>query len=228
MKFDIITLLGAATITFPFVVCLVKFKHIGSVFRPFALLIIVGFFTELLSYFLATRFGNNLPALNIFSLLESLLLFYQFHYWGFLAGKKKQVFYPLVAIMVAAWTIENFVLSDIFAGNRYYLLSYYFLIGLLAIRQINQDMAAGNSTREEVARLAICTGVLLFFTFGIIRETFIIFASRLSMEVRIKISWILTIANLISNIIYGVAALYIPKQRNWPDIFRKQGRENNG
>jgi hypothetical protein len=163
-----------------------------------------------------------MAALNVFSLAESLLLIYQFHRWGFFTETRLKNFYALVAMMLVGWIGQNFVFGSLSDPNRVYLVSYYFLVVILAIRQINKDMTTGQSTRDELARLIICTGILLFFTFGIIRETFTIFASLMSAELRDRIFLIVVVTNLISNIIYGFGALYIPKKKEWPDLFRKQ------
>lgn len=213
---------SVGSIAFPLVVLLLKFKRISAVYYPFALLILAGFCTELIAFYLGRKYGTNMDALNFFSLAESVLLVYQFHRWGFLAGQRKQQFYILVAVMLTGWFVQNFVFGSLSDPNRVYLISYYFLLVMLGIRQINNDMTKGQSTRDELARLIICTGIILFFTFGIIRETFTIFASLLSAELKDRIFLIVIVTNLISNIIYGFGALYIPKKKEWPDLFRKQ------
>ena len=212
---------SVGSIGFPTAVFLLKYKKISSVYYPFAILIFAGLLTELVAFYLGKKYNTNLAVLNIFSLLESLLLVYQFHRWGFLTGRRLQSFYLLIAAMIIGWIAQTFVFASLSDPNRVYLISYYFLTVLLALRQINRDMTRGQSTRDELARLIISTGILLFFTFGIIRETFTLFASLRSAELRGRIYLIVIVTNLISNIIYGFGALYIPKKKEWPDLFSK-------
>ncbi|MEO6917155.1 MAG: hypothetical protein ABI151_17355 [Chitinophagaceae bacterium] len=207
------------SVLFPFIVCLYRFKTMNKNYRPFAILMFASLFTELISNYLAVKYKTNLAFLNFFSLFESCVWVYQFHRWGFWQKKSGQRFKMLLVLMFMAWALDNFILSNIGSSNRYYLLTYYFGLVMLSIRQINQDMMNGKRAMDESGRLIICTGILLFFTFGIVRESFTIFEEGLSRPAKFKISLIISIANLIANIIYGFGACYIPKQKNWPDFF---------
>ncbi len=221
----IVNFLLSLSILFPFIVCLLRIRVMKKSYYPFVILIFGATFTELVAYYLAITFKTNLWFLNIYSLFESLILVYQFHRWGFMQTPKGHRFKVLFGLMIIAWLVDNLILSSIHTGNRYYLIAYSFMLVMLSIRQINQDMMSGKNMSDQLARLILCTAITLFFTFGIIRETFTVFAKGLQPSTHDRIFIIITITNVITNLIFAVGAYYIPKQKDWPVMFNMYERK---
>ncbi len=78
------------SILFPLIIGLMRFKTIKKNYLPFFCNLALGSLVEIISYNLIKKhhISNAIPT-NIFVLAEWLLLFYQFHQWGFLKNKKK-------------------------------------------------------------------------------------------------------------------------------------------
>lgn len=206
------------SILFPLLIGLVSFKKVRQNYRPFLVYIILSFISEIISYTSAKVFKTNLPWLNVFDLIECLILFIQFGSWGLLR-KNRNIYYCFLGILFIGWITDNFLFSDIYHRNRVFLISYSFLLVLVSIREINQAMILSNESLYENARFIICIGMILYFTFHIIDHTFRLFGSGFSPEFRNKVSSIGAYTNVITNIVYAFGVYYIPKITNRERFF---------
>ncbi len=206
------------SVVFPLVIGLVRYKQIRHTYQPFVLYIVISFLTEMMSYFLIRIYHTNLVLLNIFSLLECIVLVVQFHRWGFL--KEKKNFFLLLSILFACWTVENFIISDISNINRIFLIAYSFMLVILSIREINRAMILGTLSLYDNARFIICIGIIIYFTFSIITQTFNYFGYDFSKNFINAVFAISVYANLITNIIYAFGMYYIPEETNTGNMFK--------
>ena len=213
-----ITFLLSLSIVFPFLAGLVLYKSIHKSYQPFLIYITLSFVTEILSYILIRIYHTNLVLLNVFSLLECILLFTQFHKWGFI--KRNGYYYFFLAAVFVAWVTENFLISEITVTNRMFLISYSFLLVLLSIREINHAMILSNESLYENARFIICTGMIIFFTFNIIAQTFRFFGSGFSKDFMRNVFSIVAYTNAITNLIYAFGVYYMPKKVNTGTFFK--------
>ena len=209
------------SIIFPFLIGLVRYKKIQDNYQPFLIYIIISFVSEIISYLLIKVFRTNLVFLNIFSLVECFVLVIQFHKWGFL-GKRRH-FYAFLAILFIGWVTENFLLSDISRTNRIFLIAYSFLLVLLSIRELNHAMILSNRALYDNARFIICIGMIVFFTFNIIAQTFRFFGSGFSKEFMKHLFSIVAYTNAITNVVYAFGVYNIPKKRDTDAIFDERG-----
>lgn len=211
-------------VLFPTIICCAKYNRMQRNYRPFAIFILGGLLAEVISYYLAWKFRTNTVWLNVYVLFESLVLVYQFHRWGFLS-KKKQLFIAVMAVMVVLWLSDNFFIGTISRNNKYYLIVYSFFLVLLSIREINQDMMQGAKMSDDSARLIICIGFMVFFTFSVVREAFAVFNTGVSLSTEHRVFLVITIPNMVSNTLYGFGAFYIPKEQRWENIFHTYRRQ---
>lgn len=211
-------------VVFPALICLIKYRRMQRNYRPFAVFAIGALLTELISFYLGWKFRTNTAFLNFYSLFESLILVYQFHRWGLLA-KKKHLFLTVMVIMVALWGLDNFVLNRISENNKYYLIAYCFLLVMLSIGEINQDMMQGEKISDDSSRLIICIGFIVIFTFTFVREAFAVFNTGIGLDTEHRVFLVITIPNMISNILYAFGAYYIPKEQRWADTFSTYRRQ---
>ena len=212
-----ISFLLSLSIVFPFIVGLARYSKIQDNYQPFLFYIFISFASEIASYVLIKLFHSNLIFLNIFSLVESFVLIIQFHKWGFI--KKNRNFYSFLTILFLGWITENFLLSDIHRTNRIFLICYSFLLVLLSIREINRAMILSNQAVSDNARIIICIGFIIFFTFNIIAQTFRFFGSGFSKEFMKHLFSIVAYTNAITNIVYAFGVYYIPRKRSSVTIF---------
>ena len=75
-------------IVVPVVISWVRFKKINPAYYPFIFCLWIGLINEIASYFCIKYFHNNAVNTNIYSLLESLFITWQFHRWKLFSNTK--------------------------------------------------------------------------------------------------------------------------------------------
>src|SRR5882672_12202701 len=157
------------SILLPIIIGLIRFKTIKAEYLPFFLLLVIGFFTEVISFFLIQKNISNAIPTNIFVLTEWLLLTYQFYIWGFLK-KKKRFFYALCLFPILVWIVENIIFRKITVFSPYFRILYAFLLTLMSITEINYKITHDNKNLFRSPRFLICIGLILFFVYQILYE----------------------------------------------------------
>lgn len=207
----LLNLISGFSIGLAAIIGMVRFKKISAIFRPFVYLLWIGFFSELLSFFFAMYFRNNLAIGNIYVLIESIFLLWQFSNWkGYkLAGKK----YLLIGIgFFAIWLTDNVFMHRITETNSLFRVAYCFVIVFLSIEQINLVFLSERNSISKNASFLICGAFIVFFAFRAIFEVFYMINVRMSDHFYNTLYFLLITVNLFTNIIYAVATLWIPKK----------------
>jgi len=89
---------------------------------------------------------------------------------------------------------------------------YSFCVVLLGIRVINDLLFTERDLLKNPTFL-ICIGIIIFFTYQIIEEMFWLYGLKESAIFRQNIQSILMIINLLSNLIYALAILWMRKRQ---------------
>ena len=209
MKTILIFLLSQS-ILLPIIAGLVRLRRIDARYQPFYLLLCIGFFSEVVSFIIIKGFhGHNSIPLNIYYLIEWVLIAWQFHVWGFLK-QKPWAFYILLAFGVILWIIENLVFGKITDFSPYFCIFYYFVIVLLSIRTIN-FMITHDRNLFRNPQFMICIGFIIYFLYLILYS----WASAVSMYGKSVASttvifYLMAYINALTNAIYAIAFLLIP------------------
>jgi hypothetical protein len=145
---------------------------------------------------------------NLFGLAESLLLSWQFLRWG-LFEKQKEFYYSLQVVFILIWISENFIHS-FKAFDSYFIIVHSFMFVMMGISMINRI-----SLKETVALLKnpvflICIGLIVYFNYAVLVEAFWIFGLNHSRSFRLGIYEILAYINLVCNLIFAIAFIWIP------------------
>lgn len=194
------------------VIALFRFANIGRVYRPFIYLIWLGCLNELLSIYFALSHHNNIINNIIYSLCESLLLLWFFKNLK-IFKTKKYLLYFLAFFFITVWIAETFFSSRFGTRFSYYFdITYSFCIVLLSIRAIN-DLLFSETDLLKNPVFLICIGLIIFFTYVIIEELFWLYGLKNSRIFRQNVQAILMIVNLLSNLIYALAVLWMHKRQ---------------
>jgi hypothetical protein len=189
-----------------------RFAQIRDSYRPFIYLIWIGCFNELLSIYLLLHNHYNIINYTIYSLCEALLLLWFFKNLNVFKGRKN-LFYLLIILFVILWVVESFFANKFGTRFSYYFdIVYSFCVVLLSIRVINDLLF----TERELLRnptFLICIGIIIFFTYQIVEEMFWVYGLKKSKIFRQNIQSILMIVNLLSNLIYALAILWMRKRQ---------------
>lgn len=198
------------SILLPLIIGLVRLRQIDRSYQPFLLLLGIGFLTELASYVLIKKFHtSNAIAVNIYTLIEWVLIAWQFHVWGFLKQRNK-LFYGLVIFVSLVWVVENIIFRKITEIVPYFRFLYFFLIVLISVNEINFMITHYNRNLFRNPKFLICIAFIIYFIYMIV-YFWAFQVSRLDQsEISNRIIFFMAYVNILTNIIYAIAFLLIP------------------
>lgn len=193
-------------------IAIFRFAQIRDIYRPFIYLIWIGCINEMLSTYLILNKHYTIINSTIYTILEALLLLWFFKKLAIFKGRK-YLFYFLIFLFTGIWVIESFF-SESFGSNYTYWFNivYSFFVVLLSITAINQLLFTEKELLKNPTFL-ICTAMVLFFTYQIIQSMFSLYGLKKSLIFRQNVQSILMIINLLSNLIYALAVLWMRKRQ---------------
>jgi hypothetical protein len=181
------------------------------VYYPFIFCIWLGVLNETFSVIIIEKGYSNAVNLNFYMLAESLLLSWQFLKWGLF---KKNFFAGLAVLLVTTWITQVLLLGSIFYLNSYFLVTYSFILSLLAIAMINRLLLRERGKLLKNPVFIICVAFVIYYTFSAIAEVFWSYGLGENMQFRKHVINISIVTNLIANLLYSLATLWMPaKQR---------------
>jgi hypothetical protein len=167
MKVDQFFIVLQAAHLLPLAIAGIRYKRIDPSYRPFILLLLLGFVNETANYLSIKFWGTNSISFNLFHLVECWLILCQFKVWGFF--KNKKVYIALLVVTSLAWLVENFIYSTILTFNPYFRILYAFLIELIIANRIIYVITEKTSIVKN-AKFLICIGLIIVFMYQIIFE----------------------------------------------------------
>ncbi len=210
MNYDLLFILSFSVLIAA-AIALIKFSNIKKSYYPFIYVIWLASFNEVLSYFLIQNGKFNVLNSNIYCLLESLLLLWFFRNIGNFK-KYKNLPYLLGTIFIIAWVIENFFINSIDKDyTSWFILIYSFPVVLMSINAINLLLFKEKELLTNPLFL-ICIGFIVFFTYRIVVEVFWMYGLLASSNFAVRVYHILSFVNLLSNLIYALAILWMKKK----------------
>lgn len=208
-----IRLILSFAIGIPVIISWVRFKKINPTYYPFIFCLWLGLLNEILSYILSRVFHSNAINNNIYVLLESFLITWQFHEWK-LFSRLKSLYIVLLCIFSATWIVENFIISKISYFSSYFRILYSFVIVLMSISLLNFLLVRERKSLLLNPVFLICATFVVYYTYKVLVEAFWVYGLNSSKEFRVQIYEIFVFINLFSNLTYTLAVLWMPtKQR---------------
>ena len=187
----------------------VRLKKTDPAFYPFVFLLTAGLVHETLSFFILKSGNGNALSYTIFSLVEVLVICVQFYRWGLFDGKDR-LFRAVLVFCAAVWLLDLFILQSPTDFNSYAIILHSFVIVVMSIHMINHliFMEIVSFIRHPV--FLICLGFIIYFTYAILVEMFLLFGLTRSNSFQKHISDILACVNLLTNLMYALAILWMP------------------
>ncbi len=201
------------SVVFSVIIALFRYKLIDKTFHPFIWLQVIAVLSEICSIELSKYYKSNAICTNIYTLIEYLMILWQFRRWKIL--NNNIVYNVLQTLMVIMWSglliyyksiQQIFSISFIFSS---------FIIVLLSIHMLNRSIVSFTGKLLKNSTFLICCGFVVFFTFQIMVETFWIFQFSDSLLFASYIYLILSIVNFFVNIVYALAVLWIPRKQTF-------------
>lgn len=189
----------------------IRFTRINPAYYPFIYCIWIGLINEIISFFLINAGYHNAINNNIYSLLESIFLTWQFKKWGAF-DRFKPSFIIIISLFVVTWTINNFFISSITHFTLYFRALYSFIIVLLSTGILSSLIIRERKNLLKNSVFLICIAFIIYFTYRVLLYSFWIYGFGVSRDFRIKIISFIPYLNLFSNLIYALAVLWMQKK----------------
>lgn len=209
----IINFLLSQSILIPIIIGLIRLKHFNKIYYPFFALLIIGFFAELCSFVLIEGFNeSNIWVVKIYSLLESLIIIYQFYLWKD-EGRRPAIYISFWIGFTLFWLTEAVIYSRPGEFCPFFRVFYAFVIVLFSINQINFMMFNHDGALFKNPRFISCLGFIVIFLYQIIYEaSFFIGSEQSAVANKIIIGF--GYINFVINLLYAVAMFFITDKKN--------------
>jgi hypothetical protein len=156
---------------------------------------------------------SNAVNSNIYSLFEGLLIVWQFERWKLFSYKR--LFYLLLVIIAACWYAEVFIISSIHRFSSYFIITSSFITVMLSISMMNKILIDQEPPLQLNPVFLICICFIALYTYNALLEIFWIYGLGSSSSFRLYIYRIFYFINLLTNLTYALALLWIPKKREF-------------
>jgi hypothetical protein len=195
------------------IIAVVRYKKVLKAYRPFLYFAMFAFLNEIISETSIKFFGTNTVNYNIYTLVESVLVLWQFRNWGLQQAKKK-LYVIIGVLLVGLWIVEYLVIHSLHEVSSIYLICYYFILIFLSIDQLNYVLITERKDVLKNSRFLISAIFLISYTYQAILEVFFYIDLKASQAFYHYVVFIFIIVNLFMNLLLALAALWIPtKQR---------------
>lgn len=198
-------------VLFPAISGVIRWKQISPRYRPFIILMMIAVLTEVINYIAIDLTSDNNAVINIYSLVESLLIISQFYFWRYYSNTRR--WYPWFGIAcIIIWIVENLVISKIGYVGTVFRISSAFVLITLSINEINYIIINESRNLLRNARFLICTSFLIYFLYQLLLEGSLYISAQGKNAPVDQLIYLYNFMNGFINIIYGIAVWFIPKR----------------
>ncbi len=195
------------------VVGCLRYHRITPGDRLFIYIVWVALINEILSLVFTAVFRSTAINNNVYVLVEALLYCLMYYHWNLGFQSRKKLIWLLVATVVF-WIWDNLIRHRPTEINSLFRIFSSFILVFLAIDQINQLIVTERKRLMTNARFLISVGVVIFFTYRAIYEAFYL-KILFSIPFYHGVNKIMEYVNLFVNLIFALAALWIPTRRKF-------------
>jgi hypothetical protein len=212
---DILRFLFSMSIVFAVIIGIIRWRVIDAAYYPFLYNIFLALLVEILNG-LHPYSTLTVETLNVFSILDFCLFAWLFHNWGLFNYNEKR-FSILIISMVLIWAIITFFVSGFSNINNAFLIIYSLILIFLSVTTFNKIVVQERVNIFTNAKFWICIGIIIFYSFFIVTR-----ATDLSAGLLLTISnaflrslqKINSYSNVLVNLLYAVAVVWIPRKKN--------------
>jgi len=212
MTLHTVLLIFNFSITIPALLLIFRISSVKGCYWPFAIFIWAGLLNDVLSYLLILKNNNNMVNSNLFTLVEYTILLFQFAIWK---GRQVWLYLFMGILGFAVWLVDNMIMNTLNDNNSVFRLFYSLVIVLFSMDIFNKLVVYARAPLGKNSSFLICIGIILFFSSKAFLEAFNIFQVGLSDLFFIRLFLILSVINLLSNLLYAYAILCIPKKQEF-------------
>ena len=219
---DTIRFILSLSIGIAVILGVVRFRKIDRSYYPFIYNITIVLIVEIVSRVLTVTGHQDLflLTLNIYSIIDFVLLVWLFHNWG-LFNRSKRVFFSLIGAFFVIWLLTNAFLTGFVKLNFYFFILYSFALIFFSVNTFNKAVVNERISIFRNAKFWICIGIVIFYSFFILFAStrISLFMQTVSKEFRAQLQSISVYSNLLVNLLYAIAVIWIPRKKNFTSLF---------
>jgi hypothetical protein len=204
------------------IIGIVRFRRIDPSYYPFIYNTIAALVIEIMNRILMETGHPKLFIflLNTFSYFDFFLFTLLFHNWG-LFNRKKTTFIAIAGIFFLIWAASNAIFTGFIKLNLYFFILYSFALIFFSVSTFNKMVVHERSSIFRNPKFWICLGVITFYSFFIVWSStgISLFYDKTSPEFRRGLQAINVYSNLLVNLLYAVAVIWIPRKKNFTSLF---------
>lgn len=213
MDFTVV-IIFSFSIVIPVILGLIRFKKIDVVYRPLLYCLCIGLVNESVGFVLSRYHKPNVINVNIYYIIESILLLTLFRNWNIL-GNRNQRYIPLVLLLITGWLYETVFISKMKDFDSWFLIGYSTILCILSLFMLANLITYERGLLLTNADFIICITFLMYYSFTILSEIFWMYGSTLSRQFLKNIAAISNFTNLFSNLFYTIAIAWMPTKRRF-------------
>jgi len=219
---DTLRFILSLSIGFAALIGIVRFRKIDKSYYPFLYNVTVAFIVEIICRVLTITGHPDAFSVttSVYSFIDFWLFAWLFHNWG-LFNRNKIVFAIIIGFFFAAWLTVVFV-TGITNPNYYFLILYSFALIFFSVTTFNKVVVHERGNIFSNAKFLICLGIIIFYTFFVVvcATELSVFSQHISRVLRRNVFQINVYSNLLVNLLYAVAVIWIPRNKNFTSVFR--------
>ncbi|OQP50791.1 hypothetical protein A4H97_02870 [Niastella yeongjuensis] len=204
------------------IIGIVRFRRIDQSYYPFIFNCIAALSVEILNRIWDVTDNRDAFTfvLNVFSYVDFFFFLWLFHNWG-LFNRKKSTFIAIASVFFVIWLVTNIIFSNFINNNNYFFILYAFALIFFSVNTFNKMVVHERSSIFRNPKFWICLGVIIFYSFFIVVFTtgLSLFEHSMSKPFRAELWAISVYSNLLVNILYAVAVIWIPRKKSFTSLF---------
>lgn len=207
-----LSVISGYSLLIPGVISIFRLNVMSDAYYPFILFIFLGCLNEAVSIFMATNGFHTIINSNVYVLLACILLI-QFFKMNKLFKYRSPFYITILTLSIIIWIFESFIMRNINEISSYFRIYYSFLIVILSITTINKIIISETGDLVGNSLFLICVCFICYYTLKVLIEAFLIYGIKYSNIVLVNIYNILIYVNLIINLLYALAIVWIPRKQ---------------
>ncbi len=219
---DTLTFIFSLSIGIAAIIGVVRFNKIDKSYYPFIYSVWASLLVELTVRTLTISGASNaiVVFINFYYLLDFYLFFLLFNNWR-LFGHSKRSPQIIIGLTLLVWIGTTFFIDGINQRNLYFPILYSFALVFFSVTTFNKFIVHERANIFTNARFLICLGIIIFYTFFILTNTSALtfFRNNATNLFRRNLHGINVYTNLLVNIIYAIAVIWVPRKKNTITLF---------
>ena len=194
------------------IIGLIRLPVIHHSYQPFLLIILLSLINEVVSHLLIYYRKSNAISNNLIGPLDAMLWLWQFRRWNVV---KHLMHATTIVMLLCLWVTENMFLDKLNTFSSFYAIAFSYVMVIFSIMQVARQINEQQENLLSNAKFLIGCGSILFFTYRILVESFYLQDAQSSSSFLSNVFSILALINLIVNLLFAMAALWIPVRQKF-------------